>query len=1023
MLKLSFLGPPMIERAGEPAGHFVSTKALALLCYLAMRDGPQGREHLAGLLWGEMPEERAKANLRMALYSLQKLLPGSLIVTRLTVTFNRDHPYWLDVEAFKSGLNTPEEQIASLQSALDLYRGEFLEELYTNTAPEFEMWLLEQREYLRLIYSRAVEKLANHYMAQADWVASIEAFRRLLAVDTLREDIHRRLMFALARNGQFEAALAQYQICRRILHEELGVEPASETTALCERIQVLRSEPHNHNLVVHHDRIIGRESELGEIANLLRNSACRLVTLIGPGGIGKSRLALQAAADAAHEGLFFEGIYLVQLASVSTPDLLASAIADAIQFALQGPAEPKEQIINHLRNKEALLVLDNFEHLINGGKQLLTAILTHAPEVKFMLTSRERLNIPQEWLLEIEGLQFPKPSTNSVQREEIVWERAETYPAVQLFVERARRVQSRFPRSDTDAPALIRICQLVEGMPLGIELAASWVRSVSCQRIAEEIERNLGFLSSPQHEMSERHHSMQAVFDHSWRFLSTEERNVFKRLSVFRGGFRREAAEQVADASLPILSSLVDKSFLHRDATGRFEVHELLRQYAEEQLRAVSQDLENARNLHCAYFASFLRDREDHLKGGKQITALREIGAAIDNIRAAWLWAAESRNAEEIGKALEGLWAFYELRGWYREGEEAFRNSIFSLKGVVEGSVGLEIEKRIILGAVLSRCGWFCWHQSHYQQSRKLLQESLLLLHEAGPDARQELGFAVLQLGITSLYLGEYFESREFFRESQKIFREIGDHFKLTLSFNGLCFVSLALGEYADAKQQIQESLARFKTVNDRRGIAHVLMWFGWSVHLAQGEFDEAERLVFEAISICRELEDKYGLGLALTHLGSLAYLRGDYLKAKQLHQEGTKNLQDIGDQWGTAYALSALGFSSYALGEREAAEQHFREALKIAMEIGTLPVAMEALVGLATLLHPGAQHEKERALELLEFVLHHSASSYETKGKAERLIAEIEEKLPAQVVSAAQKRGQGRTIESFVKEILGERQ
>ncbi|NJC97482.1 MAG: hypothetical protein FIB03_14290 [Anaerolineae bacterium] len=1021
MLKLSFLGPLKVEQTGEPAGHFVSTKALALLCYLAMRDGPQAREHLAGLLWGEMPEERAKANLRMALYNLQKLLPGSLIVTRLTVTFNRDQPYRLDVEAFNSGLNTSEEQFASLRSALNLYRGEFLEGLYINTAPEFEMWLLEQREHLRLIFSRALEKLANHYMARADWAASIEVFHRLLAIDTLQEDVHQRLMLALARNGQFEAALAQYQNCCRALKKELGVEPSPETTALFERIQVLRLQPHNHNLTVRHDRIIGRESELNNIANLLRNPACRLITLIGPGGIGKSRLALQAAANAAHEGLFFEGIYLVQLASVYTPDLLASGIAEAIQLALQGPAEPKEQLIKCLRDKEVLLVLDNFEHLIEGGKQLLTAILANAPEVKLMLTSRERLNIQQEWLLEVEGLQFPKPSTDPVQGEKIVWERAETYPAVQLFVERAQHVQSKFPLSDTDAPAVIRICQLVEGMPLGIELAASWVRSVSCQRIVEEIEHNLGFLSSPQHEMSERHHSMLAVFEHSWRSLSTEERNVFKRLSVFRGGFRREAAEEVAGASLPILSSLVDKSFLHRNSSGRFEVHELMRQYAEKRLGVVPQELEEARNLHSSYFVLFLHDRENQLKGGKQVTALQEINTEIDNIRTAWRWAVDRRRAEEVGKAIEGLWAFYELRGWYQEGEDTFGSAATRFREILAGYEFSEMGfERVILGMALSRLGWFYWHQGRYKQSGEILDQVLDLFPESALDARREKGFCFLQLGIVNLYLGRFLDSRKFFQESQVISREVGDGLTLILSLNGLCFTALALGEYAEAKLKQEESLARLRTSNDRRGIAHNLIWFGWGVRIARGEFGEAEQLVSEGMAICQEINDKFGLGLALNHFGVLSYLREDYPNAAQLHRQSRDVFQEIGDQWGMAYALNGLGNAEFALGEPKSADQDFREALKISIDTGALPVAMESIVGLAMLLYAGGQNEKIRALELFEFVLNHPASEYETKGKASRLVAEIELELPAQVVTAAQNRGQAKNLEGLVEDILG---
>lgn len=271
MLTLSFLGPPVVEWGGEPAGHFVSNKSLALFCYLAMRVGLHAREHLAGLLWGEMTEERAKANLRMALYNLQKLFPGCLVVTRINVAFNHAQPYWLDVDVFKSGLDVSHGQVASLRSTIELYRGEFLENLYVKSAPDFEVWLVEQREHLRLSFLRVLEELANHYMSQGDWTASIEAYRRLLVVDSFREDVNRRLMLALAQAGRYDAALEQYQLCCRLLREELCVEPTLETMALYERIQIIRSQPRPSNLPSEHVSLIGKETELREITRLVED--------------------------------------------------------------------------------------------------------------------------------------------------------------------------------------------------------------------------------------------------------------------------------------------------------------------------------------------------------------------------------------------------------------------------------------------------------------------------------------------------------------------------------------------------------------------------------------------------------------------------------------------------------------------------------------------------------------------------------------------------------------------------------
>ena len=1003
-------------------GNFVSRKSFALLSYLVLREEPHAREHLAGLLWGEMPERRAKANLRMALYNLRKLLPGYLMVTRTTAAFDREQPYWLDVEAFESELYAPE-QIAGLRAAIELYRGEFLEDLYVEAAPDFEVWLLEQREYLRLSFLRALEKLAVQYVNRGDWVESIKVYRRLLSVDPLREDVHRRLMRTLARAGRYDAALEQYEICRQLLREELHVEPMPETTDLYERIRMVRSQPYPHNLPAHLTPFIGREEELGEITKLLRDPTCRLITLVGPGGIGKSRLALQAAAHVSHEGAFLEGVYLVPLASVRRAKLLASAIADALQLSFQGPKELDLQLLNYLRNKEILLVLDNFEHLIEGGTGLLTEVLTNAPKVKLLITSRQRLNLHQEWLLEIQGLRFPKSSPDSSPARAIVWEEAENYAAVQLFTERARRVQSNLFLSETERFAVVRICQLVEGMPLGIELAAPWVRTLSCQRIAKEIERGLRLLATSLRDVPERHRSMQAMFDHSWRFLSAEERSVIKRLSVFRGGFRREAARQVAGASLPILSALVDNSFLHRDPSGRYEMHELLRQYAAEKLSAMPQEKEKAHNLHCDNFASFLHHRADHLKGEKQADALGKIRPEIDNIRAAWRWAVERSRVEAIWKSLECLWGFYELRGWFREGEGTFRSAANTLAGTAGELDEMGEEFRLILGAVLARWGWFCWRIGRYIRSKEVLHEGLTLLRRAGSGARREVSFSLQQLGIIGWYLGEYLKSRQLWRESLAISREVGDQFISALSLMGLAFAAHSLGEYTEAKQWYQESLAGFRANNDQRGLANVLVWAGGRFHLGQGEFREAERRLRQGMAICKQIKDSFGIALALTHLGLLVHVKADYLEAKRLHQESLEIFKEIGDQWGAACALTGLGYATCSLGEHEGSDRHFREAIKIAVKIGTLPVALDALAGLGTLLGAGEQEQMERALGLLIFVLHHSASSHETKNKAARLFAEMEVELAPQVVSAAQKRGQANTLEAVVEEILGESQ
>jgi predicted ATPase len=359
---------------------------------------------------------------------------------------------------------------------------------------------------------------------------------------------------------------------------------------------------------------VNRAREIAEITQRLNDANCRLLTLVGPGGIGKTRLAMRVAANCVDQ--FDDSVYFTPLQPLDSPEFILSTIIDVVSPQSRSGSDFKHQLLQYLREKALLLVLDNFEHLLDGA-ELLTEILEAAPNVKLLVTSREALNLQGEWRYSVQGLEYPETTAAEP------WE---AYSAVQLFVERARQVRGEPSLVDEHA-AVVRVCRLVEGMPLALELAAGWTKILPTDEIASEIQRNLDFLSTSLRDVPQRHQSITAVFEQTWGRLTAEERRVFSALSVFSGGFSREAAEALAGVSMRVLSDLVDKSLLTREPDGRYQIHELLRQYAQAQLESTPAETLRIRNLHAAYYARFLDERNTDLNGGRQQEACLEIEA------------------------------------------------------------------------------------------------------------------------------------------------------------------------------------------------------------------------------------------------------------------------------------------------------------------------------------------------------------------------------------------------------------
>lgn len=651
---------------------------------------------------------------------------------------------------------------------------------------------------------------------------------------------------------------------------------------------------------------VGRERDLAGLADLLRNPACRLLTLFGPGGIGKTRLALEIAARQ-HE-LFADGVYFVPLDALSDPDHIMVAIADALDFPIHETCDSCPQLFSFLRTQTLLLVLDNFEHLL-GGAGIVGDILAASPTVKIIVTSREVLNLQEEWLWPVEGMDYPPLLDGG----DIP---PEQYSAVQLFMQHAQRIRADFSFA-AERDGVIRLCALVEGMPLALELAAAWVRALSCEEIVREIEQNLDFLRTRARNVPPRHQSMRAVLDHSWELLSEHEQMVFRRLAVFRGGFTRDAAAVVAEASLPVLSALVDKSLLRWNSAGRYSLHELVRQYGERQLKDNPDDFGYARERHTHYFMAMLAQSWRDLQGSKPKEAMHAIETEIDNIRPAWTWAAIQGMEDEIGSALDSLGFFYDTRGWYREGEKVFALAAESL-----GTDHPETDGSLLLGRVLAWLGVLCNSINGCDHARLTLETALAIFRRL--NARAEMAFALARLGEVVSNEEPLAYTRALFEESLAICEEIGDRWGQAYALNYLGYVG---GDRALRNQSRERSL-----------------------------------------SIYRDIDSQWGIAVVIPAVAFSAAHAKDFERARQLGQEGLERCQEIGIRWGTAVARRVLGWAAHRLGDHYAAITYYAESLRESLDLRLERFLIDGSYGIARVLEDLDRDDLALAFETVAY-------------------------------------------------------
>lgn len=938
-LSLRLLGPPQLLHAQLGQIALQNRKALALLTYLAVEaPAAPSRETMLALLWPELPDAEARNNLRVTVAWLHRRLadglhgrPPLLRSTRLALQLNPDVDVWFDLGAFYALVRAagqhqhPQHDDCDacqerLTQAAALYRGELLAGFALDGCPEFEAWLLVQRERAHMQALTLLEDLTRGYAARGQLAEAEASARRLLALDPLQEAAHRQLMRLLLGQGRRAAALAQFATCRNLLAAELAIEPEPETAALYAQIrEQAPGQPAPSALSSGHPRLLtplapffGRETELEAIGAQLRAGRERLITLVGPGGIGKTRLAQQVAAT--YGSLFRDGAAFVALAQTTSAVAMPSAIIEALGLPLAANGRSStEQLSDLLAGRHMLLVLDNLEHLVDGAP-LLLRLLQAAPQLVLLITTRERLNVQTEDLFELEGL--PTPAGGDA-------DDAPRYAAVRLFLDRAQRVSKRAPLTGEALPHVVQICRLVEGLPLALELAASWTRELSCQEIVAELIGGLNRLQTTLRDIAPHHRSLRNVFDASWRLLARAEQQALMLLTVFQGGFTRNAAQAVVDVTPALLSSLRDKSLLRPAGVRRYDMHAAVQQFAAEALAADPHAAGRVYHGHSRYFLSIIAAEAVALDTRDARTAADAIQLDWENISRAWQWAAQAGAYEQLERALDGLVRFCNLRGLYQEAQSVLEHALEHAGGHGDASAPLPLRCRLLTARA------FIAGRRRQEQALALAEQALALARQL-QDRQAMIENLITQSNACS-HGADFTRARALAERALSLAQAEGQELAIGMCLDALGVLDYLVGAFGDARPRFQQVLAIHERTGRLEQRGREAVGRLGIIASEEGRHETALHYVQTYLASCERTGDRRNQAHAQHHLAFIWLKLGAYASVIELLQPNIARARSLGDGELVSLGLHVLAWAQRALGQLDAALDSASEAVAVA--------------------------------------------------------------------------------------------
>ncbi|HEU5103410.1 MAG TPA: BTAD domain-containing putative transcriptional regulator [Roseiflexaceae bacterium] len=936
-LYIQLLGGFRLRFDDRPVTALDLPRQQALLAYLVLhRAAPHARPHLAFRFWPDTTDAQARSNLRTLLQRLRQALPHAdqfLHIDAQTVQWRTDAPWTLDVMDFEHALaladqaehrENPTALRRAVAEAVERYHGDLLPAWYDD-------WVLLERERLRQLFLTALERLMMLLEREQDYPAAISYAQRLLRHDPLHEVTYQHLMRLHGLSGDRASALRVYHTCATVLERELAVEPSPTTRDVYERLLHMEappaaasarptplSSPRLHNLPSALASFIGRARERAEITRLLAHlpSGCHLLTLTGTGGCGKTRLALEVAGDLVGE--YSDGVWLVELAGLADGALLPQAVASALGVREEAQRPLTPTLVDALRSRALLLVLDTCEHLIEPCAQLAQTLLSTCPQLRILATSREALGLAGETAWLVPSLDLPEPHHLQALTE------LSRVEAVRLFVERAAAALPTFMLTQENAAAVAQVCRRLDGIPLAIELAAARVKVVSVETLAARLDDSVRLLTAGSRTALPRQQTLRATIDWSYDLLSEPERALFQRLAVFAGGWTLEAADAVcAGASvavndvLDLLAHLVDKSLVvvDRPPSGavRYRLLEPIRQYAHMKLMEAA-EAPATRQQHAHFFLALTEQAEPQLAGAEQVTWLNRLEQEHDNLRAALQWFIERGEAAPGLRLGEALWRFWRTRGHLTEGRACLAELLaLPTRSISPESGADEADWPAARAKALIAAGDLAAEQDDYATAHALLEEGLTLGWKLADE--RHIARALGGLAILALAQGDDARAATLYEESLTLSRKAGDQHLIAGILDGLGVVALNQGDEARAVPLVEESLALYRDLGDTRGIADALRSLGW-LALNRGDLARAAPLLEESLALYRQQGYPQYIAWALRSLGSVALLQGHTERAAALCVESLTLGRKVGDRYIIAWCLEDVAGVALAQGD-----------------------------------------------------------------------------------------------------------